>query len=529
MYMELGVKYWRYHRKRALFILFSIFLSVAALVSAALLVRSNKLQWLEEELVACGDCDFEFYNVSETGERKLRADEHFAQFGAVYRCGYASGEAGAEFEVGYIEDKTAEEMLHLTPIKGRYPEKSGEICIDKLTLNTMGYPTQLGQEISLTCMDWKGKELQAVSFTVVGIIEQTVISEEGYQYIARGYEPIVGTGQSETINCPFAYITQDRAEGIYGTDFQKILLANVAITDTFDDQDMKEILSEKYSEEDFVYDYTKINNRSWVAQLLLGFSSMDSFTVDGSTTWGYHAAESRIGTDSTKPDFYSAVLIPVFFILIVLITFFSLYNAISMTFSDRIRQNGMFRCLGMSRRSCQGHLMLEMAVLLIPGILGGYGLGFLIYFVVQQVQKYLFGIHVIGAGDVSEYFRPYLEDVTANPMTFPLVAICIALIPAVIFPAIRNGRVSPVAACAVRNRLRKKQKGFQALLYMNLLVVMVAAVFGYCYFNADNDNKNEQYQTQLTSTGVAEWDYFMAQYKPLTAMGWGDEQWTPLP
>ena len=31
MYPELGVKYWRYHKNRALFILFSIFLNVAAL------------------------------------------------------------------------------------------------------------------------------------------------------------------------------------------------------------------------------------------------------------------------------------------------------------------------------------------------------------------------------------------------------------------------------------------------------------------------------------------------------------------
>lgn len=524
MYIELGLKYWKYHKKRAFFILFSIFLSVSALVSAALLVRSNKLQWLEEELVACGDCDFEFYNVSDEGEKKLRSDEHFAQFGAVYRCGYAKGESGTNFEVGYIEDETAEEMLHLTPIMGRYPEKSGEICIDKLTLNTMGYPTQLNQKISLTCLNWEEKELQTVSFMVVGIIEQTVVDEYGYQYIARGYESIeVSTQESQKINCPFAYITHDKAEEVYKTGFQKILLANVAITDTFDDQDMKELLSEKYSQEDFVYDFTKINNRSWVAQLLLGFSSMDSFTVDGSTTWGYHAAESRIGTDSTKPDFYSAVLIPVFFILIVLVTFLSLYHAISMTFSDRIRQNGMFRCLGMSRRSCQRHLLMEMLVLLIPGILLGYGLGFLIYAIVQKVQKYIFGIHVVGVGDVSSYFRPYLEDVTADPVLFPLLAICIALIPAVIFPAIRSGRVSPVAACAVRNRLQNKQKRFQVLLYMNLLVVMMAAIFGYCYFSADNDNKNEQYQTQLTSTGVAEWDYFMEQQKTLTAMGWGDE------
>ena len=526
MYFELGIKYWKYHKKRAFFILFSIVLSVSALVSATLLVRSNKLQQLEEHLVACGDCDFEFYNVTEEAEKELRADERFAQFGSVYRCGYAKAQSGTDFEVGYIEDKVAEEMLHLTPITGRYPEKSGEICIDKFTLNSLGYSTQTGQQIELSCMDWDKKELQTRQFTVVGIIEQITIDEGGVQYIKRQYNVInTETGKEVIVNCPFAYVTAEDAKDIYKTDFQKILLANVAITDDFDDQDMRQALLKKYYNEDgvmtggFLVDIGKVNNRSWMAQLLLGFSN----EVTEYNGWGYNAAQARIGSDTTQKDFYSAVLIPVFFVIIILVTFFSLYNAISMTFSDRIRQNGMFRCLGMSKLRCQLHLALEVGILLVPGILGGYGLGYLIYAIVQKVQRQVFGIPVIGVGDVSEYFRPYLEEVTANPITFPLLAICITLIPAVILPAIRNGRVSPVAACAVRNRLHKKQKRFEILLYMNIFVVMVAAVFGYCYFCADNDFKNRTYETQLSSTGLAEWDYYMEQNKVYTQKGYGDE------
>ena len=526
MHIELGIKYWKYHKKRAFFILFSIMLSVSALVSATLLVRSNKLQQLEENLLESGDCDFEFYNVTEEAEKELRADEHFAQFGSVYRCGYAKAKSGTDFEVGYIEDKTAEEMLHLTPTTGRYPEKSGEICIDKFTLNSLGYPAQTGQQIELSCMDWDKKELQTRQFTVVGIIEQITIDEDGAQYIKRGYSAINDESvKEETVNCPFAYLIGEDAKEIYKTNFQTILLANVAITDTFDDQDMKAIIDRKYQSEDgvwtggFLYNPNKVNTRSWMAQALLGFKNDDT----ESAGWGYNAAKERIGSDTTQKDFYSAVLIPVFFIIIILVTFFSLYNAISMTFSDRIRQNGMFRCIGMSMLRCQLHLALEVGILLVPGVLSGYGLGYLIYAIVQQVQRQVFGIPAIGVGDVSEYFRPYLEAVTANPIIFPLIAICITLIPAVILPAIQNGRVSPVAACAVRNRLYKKQKRFEILLYMNIFVVMVAAVFGYCYFCADNDYKNSNYETQLSSTGLAEWDYYMEQNKMFTSKGYGDE------
>ena len=512
MYLELGLKYWNYHKKRAFFILFSIFLSVSALVSSALLVKSNKIQQLEKNLYECGNFDFQLINVSERDEKKLRAEKRFEKFGAVYRCGYAKGSAGTDFEVGYLEDKTAEDMLHLMPIKGRYPEKSGEICIDKVTLNAMGFSAQTGQKITLSCMDWEKKESKNATFTIVGIIEQVAISDAA-PYLQREHHNI--TEAEEDVCYPFAYIYSEDAKTIYKNKFEKILLADVVNTDDFDDQDMRRILTREYTDRDFLFDSSKINNRSLIAQLLLG-------DVDGES-WGYHVAQDRLGTDSVKPDFYTAVLIPVFFALVILATFCSLYNAISMTFSERIRQNGMFRCLGMERFHCQCHLLLEMGVLFVPGILGGYGAGFLIYLLVQQVQKNVFGIQVMGANDVSEYFRSCLEAVTVNPYTFPLAAICIALVPAMVIPAIRSGRVSPVAACAVRNRLQKKQRRFQALLYLNLFIIIVAAVFGYCYFRADNDSKTYNYQTQLSSTGVSKWDYYMEQNKNSTMMAWGDE------
>lgn len=523
MYIELAVKYWKYHKKSAVFIILSICLSVAAMVSAALLVRSNKIQQLEQNLVACGNCDFEFYNISENAEERLRTDKHFAEFGSVYRCGYAKGECGVTFEMGYIEDKTTEDMFHLTPIEGRYPENSGEICIDKVTLNSLGYAAKVGQKLELTCMDYNQSELKTESFMVVGIIEQRItMSDLGTEYIQRQFSGVVNN-EMVTVNAPYAYVYGKEANTIYKNGIQKILLANVAVTDNFDDQDMKNILCDEFIRDgvwtgEFLFNPNKVNNRSWMANVLLGFKSMVS-----NDSWGYHAAEERIGTDTTQKDFYSAVLIPVFFVLIILITFISLYNAINMTLSVRIRQNGMLRSLGMSIRSCQMHLALETGLLLVPGILGGYGLGCLIYVFVQRIQQCVFGIHVMGAWDVSDYFRVYLEEATFSPLVLPMVAICIALIPAVVLPAIQNGKVSPVAAYSIRNHIHKKQQRFLILVYVNILVVMIAAVFGYSYFCSDNYNKNEIYHTQLESTKLSGWDYFMDRDTNYTVKGYGSE------
>lgn len=188
----------------------------------------------------------------------------------VYRCGYAKGECGVTFEMGYIEDKTTEDMFHLTPIEGRYPENSGEICIDKVTLNSLGYAAKVGQKLELTCMDYNQSELKTESFMVVGIIEQRItMSDLGTEYIQRQFSGVVNN-EMVTVNAPYAYVYGKEANTIYKNGIQKILLANVAVTDNFDDQDMKNILCDEFIRDgvwtgEFLFNPNKVNNRSWMA------------------------------------------------------------------------------------------------------------------------------------------------------------------------------------------------------------------------------------------------------------------------
>lgn len=43
-------------------------------------------------------------------------------------------ETGNSIEVGAVKDQKTEDMYYVNPVKGRYPNKKGEICIDRITL-----------------------------------------------------------------------------------------------------------------------------------------------------------------------------------------------------------------------------------------------------------------------------------------------------------------------------------------------------------------------------------------------------------
>ncbi len=525
MHLALSIKYWLYHKKKALFILCSVSLCMAAMVISTLLVRSHKLGELDGYLQKSGDYDFAFYQLTEEGEQSLRADEHFSEFGEVYRSGYIRGNGGTDYDAGYVADARSEEMLHLTPVKGRYPRKSGEICIDRLTLKSLGYPARIGQEVELECLDFEKNPLQTRTFSVVGLIEKVTMGTVGRPEVMQRYAP---EGVDIIIDAPYVYMTKEDAEAVYGTEADKILYANVAASDEFDEQDVRTELSDAYWDDDtnrpregvgYLVDlFSSFADRSYMAQCMAGF-----FENGIEPAPGNNGGLENLRAGAAKKDFYSAVLIPVFFALAMLCTFFSLYNALSMAFAERIRQNGMLRCIGMSRAGCGRHLVAEALVLLVPGILAGYGLGFLAYAAVLQFQRAVFDIPVIAAWSVSDYYRPYLEAVTADPVTFPLCAIGIAVIPAILFPALRSGRISPTAACRGEERLYRKQKRFYAFLYANMFLVLGGAVFGYCYFRADSDFKNEGAEAELEAAGCAEYDYYGEQNKLFTNTGYGGE------
>ena len=103
-------------------------------------------------------------------------------------------------------------MYYVNPVKGRYPNKKGEICIDRITLKSNGLAEKLGQKIQLTCDDTS----ENVTYTLVGIIEVQK-QDTGETYDTRFYpEEMFSTSNMNNVNFPYAYIYPEEVKNPKG-------------------------------------------------------------------------------------------------------------------------------------------------------------------------------------------------------------------------------------------------------------------------------------------------------------------------
>ena len=137
---------------------YTIFLGVIAIVISLLLTRTGKLLYADTLLSDYGNYDVAFCQVNDTLKDVIEKDNRFSELGYVFDQGkYRFLETGNSIEVGAVKDQKTEDMYYVNPVKGRYPNKKGEICIDRITLKSNGLAEKLGQKIQLTCDDTSEK------------------------------------------------------------------------------------------------------------------------------------------------------------------------------------------------------------------------------------------------------------------------------------------------------------------------------------------------------------------------------------
>lgn len=117
---------------------------------------------------------------------------------------------------------------------------------------------------------------------------------------------------------------------------------------------------------------------------------------------------------------------------------FLIFNTLSMTVSERVREVGLLRAAGTTRRQVNGLILLQAAVLGIAGSIGGIALGSLI------------------ALAMAAYIRS-IEGVPLDRLDIPVEGIALAIaigllvtLAASVEPAWRAGRISPVEALKAR-------------------------------------------------------------------------------
>lgn len=508
MYLKNTIRYWHKHKSMYASMVITIIFGIMAVMIAAFLVRSQVVTQLEETLNNGGFYDLAIYDIPKEVKEELKKDNRFETVGIVSVVGQAVSENGIEFPIGMVENKETEDMLHLTPVEGRYPDKSGEIALDRITMQCMGIKPKAGGVIRLQLKS-KDKELETREYTVVGIIEQRYMANLGDIYTRRKYEAMgAEEGMENYRECPYGYIHSSEMD-IFQKAEQEVLFACVKTGQDFTDGKLcLELLSE-YGR-DLKMD-GNASTRADFADVLLGYSDKNEGWWGGQ---GYQAALERIGTNSTKKDFYSRVLIPIFSLCIAIITFFSLFEAFGSFILSRKKEIGMYRCLGMNQGQVLIKTLMELLCVILPGIFLGCVGGILGYGGILYVVNHILDLRIQQAFTLSDYFAPFIKAATVSPYTSAIGLSLSAILFSIVIPLIKCAGLSPIEVCRKEGASQKERIKYRVALGINVSLLMVAITVGYLYFVSERRFENGQLAQEAEEYLIDGSDYMMEKSFP---------------
>ena len=483
MKINLSLKYWMRHKKRAFSIIFAIEASMAALTCATFFARSVSVANLENQLDGSGYYDIIIPNISAENLNNYENDMRFSAVGVLYRGGTVVSYGSEIFYFGALSD-SAVDLYHFTPDQGRYPESSGEITAYRSFFESNGCSAKVGNKLNLELCDFEGNIIKDSEFTIVGVLE----NERGIDISRKLASQIDYTFPQVFLHC----------EDMPMNSAQD-LLANYAVNT--DINQMKNEFEDKGI--DF-YDGMRIMAMNSVA--LAPLMEISEAGLDKAL-------------DNANKDFYAYALIPTFSGIVLFVAFISIYNVIATSLAERKRQLAMLRCIGMERRQAIKMALNETLFMVLGSMAIGFILGVVIYIGALALQKNA-GIIIYPAFRVNKVIRA----TTVNPYVFPAVSCFICSFLAVLLPYLIEIGSSPIESMQSDNSaihkkslgaknmtvlLGKMSGGIRQNLSCFIIVLMViwSSVFGYSYFSAQSARDNRVYKEQLENSQLMGVDY----------------------
>lgn len=510
--MKISFAYWKHHKHRAFSIVFAIALSMAALVCSAFLARSARVTSVERAFDQDGYYDIMLPKISDDIKNQLLNDNVFAQTGLLYRGGLCRVGCSEPFVYGALSDKDAEQLLHFSALKGRYPENTGELAANKAALQAMGVYPEPGEQVILEMYDFNGKHIKEKQFTIVGVLDDGI------------FEYSTGVSREEIFNQKLSEVLLTRGTDIRDFTLPKVYLypgdlsicTDVTLMGIFNTQADTGAFKAKLSKNGIAYlDGSRLVTLYILTGKAVSFSFEDS-------------SEASLFSDlsDAQKDFNAQVLIPVFTILIFIITFLSTYDVVSTSIEERSRQFGLLRCMGMTQKSVFLRLAAEALTFVLISLLIGFIIGVFIYWLIVTIQINVFEMRAFYAFNVHKV----INAITLNPYVYPIIVGFVCAFAAVLMPAVRHIFLSPLEIFAglqhrKRIKARRIRKSAMRLLIGRLhskllqnfttviivVTLMSAGFFGFLYFSAQAESSNRGYQYALENANLHELDYLAAK------------------
>ena len=488
---KLTIKNLKLNKKRTIVTIIGIMLSVALITAVASMYASGIKSLIKYETIIKGDFHTAFYNVSTSDIDKFVNNRNIEKLNITEGLGYAKIDSKNEDKpYAYLKGFTKDALNNLSVrlVKGRLPENTNEIVIPTHLKTNGRLDLKLNDSITLEVgkrIDSKGSELsqsdkyqntageqlvetQTKTYKIVGIIERPATNIE--YYTAPGYTFITyidSKNLSGNVDI-YAKFTKDGVKNWDKTIANILGVSKVLFRKAYN----QEIESEKLTEQlkkTYVFDINK-------------------YLID---------LETNPISSTSMGDLGKVLAIVI--VIIVFTSIFCIKNSFDISITEKIRQYGMLRSIGATKKQIKINVFYEATILGLIGIPLGIILGCLATYILIIISNY------------------YLTDVIQTGFKLELVfstyAILVAIILGIItiyFSALKSAtRASKVSEIdSIRNsaNLKISSKKIKSPKYIKKLF----GIGGVISFKNLKRNK-KKYRTTIISITVSTF-VFIALY-----------------
>ena len=488
---KLTIKNLKLNKKRTIVTIIGIMLSVALITAVASMYASGIKSLIKYETIIKGDFHTAFYNVPTSDIDKFVNNRNIEKLNITEGLGYAKIDSKNEDKpYAYLKGFTKDALNNLSVrlVKGRLPENTNEIVIPTHLKTNGRLDLKLNDSITLEVgkrIDSKGSELsqsdkyqntagerlvetQTKTYKIVGIIERPATNIE--YYTAPGYTFITyidSKNLSGNVDI-YAKFTKDGVKNWDKTIANILGVSQVLFRKVYN----QEIESEKLTEQlkkTYMFD-------------------MNKYLID---------LETNPFSSTSMGDLGKVLAIVI--VIIVFTSIFCIKNSFDISITEKIRQYGMLRSIGATKKQIKRNVFYEATILGLIGIPLGIILGCLATYILIIISNY------------------YLTDVVQTGFKLELVfstyAILVAIILGIItiyFSALKSAtRASKVSEIdSIRNsaNLKISSKKIKSPKYIKKLF----GIGGVISFKNLKRNK-KKYRTTIISITVSTF-VFIALY-----------------
>ena len=488
---KLTIKNLKLNKKRTIVTIIGIMLSVALITAVASMYASGIKSLIKYETLIKGDFHTAFYNVPTSDVDKFINNRNIEKLNITEGLGYAKIDSKNEDKpYAYLKGFTKDALNNLSVrlVKGRLPENTNEIVIPTHLKTNGRLDLKLNDSITLEVgkrIDSKGSELsqsdkyqntageqlvemQTKTYKIVGIIERPATNIE--YYTAPGYTFITyidSKNLSGNVDI-YAKFTKDGVKNWDKTIANILGVSQVLFRKVYN----QEIESEKLTEQlkkTYMFD-------------------MNKYLID---------LETNPISSTSMGDLGKVLAIVI--VIIVFTSIFCIKNSFDISITEKIRQYGMLRSIGATKKQIKRNVFYEATILGLIGIPLGIILGCLATYILIIISNY------------------YLTDVIQTGFKLELVfstyAILVAIILGIItiyFSALKSAtRASKVSEIdSIRNsaNLKISSKKIKSPKYIKKLF----GIGGVISFKNLKRNK-KKYRTTIISITVSTF-VFIALY-----------------